>query len=54
MIKRQRFKKLPLQANYYPIPSTMFIQDDTTRLTLLTAQPLGGTSLASGQVSNIY
>lgn len=50
LIKRQRFTKLPLQANYYPIPSQMYIQDDSYRLTLLSGQPLGGSSLESGQV----
>uniref|UniRef100_U5EZM2 Alpha-mannosidase n=1 Tax=Corethrella appendiculata TaxID=1370023 RepID=U5EZM2_9DIPT len=50
MIKRQRFGKIPLQANYYPVPSTMFIQDDLFRLTLLSAQPLGGGSLKSGEM----
>lgn len=50
LIKRQRFAKLPLQANYYPIPSQMYIQDESYRLTLLTGQPLGGSSLESGQV----
>lgn len=49
-IKRKRFTKLPIQANYYPIPSGIYIEDDSTRLTLLTAQPLGGSSLASGEV----
>ncbi|XP_031636504.1 alpha-mannosidase 2 [Contarinia nasturtii] len=49
-IKRKRFTKLPIQANYYPIPSGMYIEDDANRLTLLTAQPLGGSSLASGEI----
>lgn len=49
-IKRKRFAKLPIQANYYPIPSGIYIEDDAVRLTLLTAQPLGGSSLESGQV----
>lgn len=49
-IKRKRFAKLPIQANYYPIPSGIYIGDDAMRLTLLTAQPLGGSSLASGEV----
>nr|CAA54732.1 putative golgi alpha-mannosidase II [Drosophila melanogaster] len=49
-IKRRRLDKLPLQANYYPIPSGMFIEDANTRLTLLTGQPLGGSSLASGEL----
>ncbi|XP_053680748.1 alpha-mannosidase 2 [Anopheles nili] len=50
IIKRKRFQKLPLQANYYPVPSTMFIEDDSYRLTLLGAQPLGGSSLSSGEM----
>lgn len=50
VIKRQRFDKLPLQANYYPVPSAMFIEDANMRLTLLTGQPLGGSSLASGEL----
>lgn len=51
-IKRKRFDKIPIQANYYPIPSGIYIEDETMRLTLLTAQPLGGSSLTSGEVIN--
>lgn len=50
IIKRVRYAKLPLQANYYPIPSQAFIQDKDFRLSLLSAQPLGGASLQSGQL----
>uniref|UniRef100_A0A1B6CBG0 Alpha-mannosidase n=1 Tax=Clastoptera arizonana TaxID=38151 RepID=A0A1B6CBG0_9HEMI len=50
MIKRKRFKKLPLQANFYPVTSSIFIEDALTRLTLLSAQPLGATSLKGGQI----
>ncbi|XP_058058163.1 alpha-mannosidase 2 [Anopheles bellator] len=50
MIKRKRFQKLPLQANYYPVPSAMFIEDENYRLTLLSGQPLGGSSLSSGEL----
>ncbi|XP_055385035.1 alpha-mannosidase 2 [Condylostylus longicornis] len=50
IIKRKRFGKLPLQANYYPVPSSIYIEDDKTRLTLLSAQPLGGSSLKSGEI----
>ncbi|XP_057324018.1 alpha-mannosidase 2-like [Microplitis mediator] len=49
MIKRQRFSKLPTQANYYPLPSVGYIQDEQTRLTIVTGQPLGAASMASGQ-----
>ncbi|XP_054725610.1 alpha-mannosidase 2 [Anastrepha obliqua] len=50
IIKRRRLAKLPLQANYYPIPSSAYIEDDALRLTLLTGQPLGGSSLNSGEL----
>lgn len=49
-IKRERLDKIPLQANYYPIPTGIFIEDDNTRMTLFTAQPLGGSSLSPGQI----
>lgn len=49
-IKRKRYQKLPLQANYYPIPSMAYIQDETSRLTLITRTPLGGSSLRPGQL----
>uniref|UniRef100_A0A6P7GJW8 Alpha-mannosidase n=1 Tax=Diabrotica virgifera virgifera TaxID=50390 RepID=A0A6P7GJW8_DIAVI len=33
LLRRRRFKKLPLQANYYPIPTMAYIEDEYTRLT---------------------
>lgn len=50
MIKRKRFAKLPLQANYYPMPQAAYIEDDKTRLTIISAQPLGVSSLKQGQL----
>jgi len=50
MIRRKRYEKLPLQANWYPIPSIMYIQDSKTRLSLATQQPLGGSSDKSGHI----
>uniref|UniRef100_A0A1Q3FDG5 Alpha-mannosidase n=1 Tax=Culex tarsalis TaxID=7177 RepID=A0A1Q3FDG5_CULTA len=50
MIKRKRLDKLPLQANYYPVPSAMFIQDENLRLTIVGGQPLGGSSLKAGEL----
>ena len=50
MIKRKKYQKLPLQANYYPIPSMAYIQDETSRMTLISRTPLGGSSLQSGQL----
>ncbi len=50
MIRRKRMSKLPLQANYYPMPSMAYIQDGDSRLTLAGKQPLGASSLAPGQI----
>lgn len=49
MIKRQRFTKIPVQGNYYPLAAGGYIQDDHVRMTILTGQPLGAASLSSGQ-----
>ncbi|XP_041966590.1 LOW QUALITY PROTEIN: alpha-mannosidase 2x [Alosa sapidissima] len=50
---RRYFHKLPLQANFYPMPTMAYIQDSQHRLTLHTAQALGVTSLDSGQLEVI-
>ncbi|XP_042571064.1 alpha-mannosidase 2x-like [Cyprinus carpio] len=50
---RRYFQKLPLQANFYPMPTMAYIQDSQYRLTLHTAQALGVSSLASGQLEVI-
>lgn len=51
MIRRRRqVPKLPIQANYYPMPSMAYIQDSTSRLSIISKQPLGCTSLESGQL----
>lgn len=50
MIKRQRFPKLPTQGNYYPMAASTYIEDKKFRLTVATAQPLGVSSMASGQI----
>lgn len=50
---RRRLRKLPLQANFYPMPVMAYIQDAQSRLTLHTAQALGVTSLSDGQLEVI-
>ncbi|CAG9854790.1 unnamed protein product [Phyllotreta striolata] len=50
IMKRRKLKKLPLQANYYPIPTMAYIEDQVTRLTVTTSSPLGCSSLNSGQL----
>uniref|UniRef100_A0A8C6RC18 Glycosyl hydrolase family 38 C-terminal domain-containing protein n=1 Tax=Nannospalax galili TaxID=1026970 RepID=A0A8C6RC18_NANGA len=50
---RRYLKKLPLQANFYPMPVMAYIQDTQKRLTLHTAQALGVSSLSDGQLEVI-
>uniref|UniRef100_A0A0K0FV29 Alpha-mannosidase n=1 Tax=Strongyloides venezuelensis TaxID=75913 RepID=A0A0K0FV29_STRVS len=50
IIKRRRLDKLPIQGNFYPMPSIIFIEDDIKRLTVLGNQPLGCSSQEEGSV----
>ncbi|CAD6193239.1 unnamed protein product [Caenorhabditis auriculariae] len=50
MIRRKRQQKLPLQANYYPMPSSAFLEDADVRFSLFGSQALGVSSLESGQL----
>lgn len=50
VIRRNRFKKLPIQANYYPMPTMMYIEDKETRLSIATSSPIGCASLREGQI----
>uniref|UniRef100_A0AAY4DVS3 Alpha-mannosidase n=1 Tax=Denticeps clupeoides TaxID=299321 RepID=A0AAY4DVS3_9TELE len=50
---RKTMRKLPLQANFYPMSSMVYLQDSGSRLTLLTGQALGAASLKSGQLEVI-
>lgn len=51
MIRRKRFSKLPLQAHYYPMPGSAFLEDSNKRLSLLGRQALGVASLEPGKES---
>ncbi|KAB7500311.1 Alpha-mannosidase 2 [Armadillidium nasatum] len=53
IIKRTKYDKLPIQGNYYPVATQIFIEDESKRLTLHTASPLGGSSLQSGSMEVI-
>ncbi|KIH42229.1 hypothetical protein ANCDUO_27787 [Ancylostoma duodenale] len=51
MIRRKRqLSKLPLQAHFYPMSASAYIEDSSTRLSLFGAQALGVASLKSGQL----
>lgn len=49
MQQRRTLTKLPLQANFYPMSSAAFLQDQASRLTLLSAQSQAVASLRPGE-----
>uniref|UniRef100_A0A0K0D9M1 Glyco_hydro_38C domain-containing protein n=1 Tax=Angiostrongylus cantonensis TaxID=6313 RepID=A0A0K0D9M1_ANGCA len=48
--RRRMLNKLPLQAHFYPMPASAYIEDASTRLSLLGAQALGVASLKPGEL----
>lgn len=51
MIRRRRFEKLPLQAQFYPMAGAAFLEDmsESVRFSLLGRQALGVASLEPGK-----
>lgn len=50
MMKRRRRANLLLEANYYPSSSVVYVEDERLRLSVITAQPVGASSLESGSI----
>uniref|UniRef100_A0A0D6QZR4 Alpha-mannosidase 2 n=1 Tax=Araucaria cunninghamii TaxID=56994 RepID=A0A0D6QZR4_ARACU len=49
MIRRETYDKIPLQGNYYPMPSLAFMQDSNgDRFSILSRQSLGVAGLKNG------
>ena len=48
LTRRKTYSKIPLQGNFYPMPTAAVLQDDNNRLTLCTRQPLGVGALEKG------
>ena len=48
MQERHRREKIPLQGNYFPMPSMAFIEDARVRLSVHTHSALGVASLDHG------
>ena len=48
LVRRKTVDKLPLQGNFYPMPTMALVQDHTHRLSVLSAQAQGVASLQQG------
>ncbi|KAL7032260.1 hypothetical protein ACKWTF_007269 [Chironomus riparius] len=49
-LPRRKVSKLGVEGNYYSITTSMFIQDDSKRLTLMTTHAQGATSYKKGEL----
>ena len=53
LTRRKTYSKLPMQGNFYPMPSMAVLQDANHRLTLCSRQLLGVASLKPGKGFNL-
>ena len=49
MVRRRTHDKLPLQGNYFPLTSMVYIEDKEARFSVLSAQSLGCAGLQTGK-----
>lgn len=50
MQRRKTYAKLPLQANYFPMPTAMFVENNLRRFNILSGQSLGAAYLKPGEL----
>ncbi len=48
LLRHQYHKNQPIEANYYPMPTTAILDDSKRRLTMLTREAHGCTSMNDG------
>ena len=53
LTRRKIYSKLPMQGNFYPMPSMAVLQDAKHRLTFFSRQPLGVALLKRGKGFNL-
>jgi alpha-mannosidase II len=53
LTRRRTRSKIPLQGNFYPMPTGALLQDNNNRLTLYSGQPLGVASLKKGACGGV-
>jgi alpha-mannosidase II len=50
VVKRKRFSNFPIEANYYPSTTFLYLEDEQTRVTLVSSQSLGASSQGLGSL----
>ncbi|KAK2168413.1 hypothetical protein LSH36_17g13000 [Paralvinella palmiformis] len=50
VMQRKRFKNFPIEANYYPSMTFLYLEDEMSRMSLLSSQSLGASSQGIGSL----